>query len=71
MSTTIEENIKGEWIIIIAVAALFAFMLWTVGNYQFFTKPQEEQTAPCSTFASEPLNQVPARCVTPQGGFEQ
>lgn len=32
---------------------------------------QKEQAADCSTFKHRTLDEVPARCVTPQGGFKQ
>lgn len=65
-----EEKIKGEMWIILATTALFGYMLWTVGNEQFFEAPKRYQTAPCKTFESLPLNEVPARCVNQQGGFK-
>jgi len=68
--TLIEESDKFNMLWIVLVTGLFAYMLFTVGNYQFFEKPEAYRTAPCSTFESLPIDQIPARCVTPEGGFK-
>lgn len=69
MATVISESSKAEGVAIVVVTLLFGFMLLTVGNEQFFNEPKRRAEAPCGTFSSLPLNQIPARCVTKDGGF--
>lgn len=50
--------------------ALIAGAAWSAmdeGN----KRRAEEQAAPCSYFKHLKLDEVPARCVTPEGGFKQ
>lgn len=70
MTTIGSDPSKFEIGVIVCIALLFGFMLWTVGNYQFFENPKQYHEAPCSSFKSLPINQLPARCVTPEGGFK-
>lgn len=70
MSTTIGYDSKFESVIMPIFMGLLlgaAMLFIAMSN----TKQQEQAvTAPCTTFASLPLNQIPARCITPQGGFK-
>ena len=70
MATIIEQGSKVDTIAIMVVTLLFGFMLLTVGTHQFIEKPKQYQEAACNTFKSLPLNEVPARCVTKEGGFK-
>lgn len=34
-------------------------------------RQHEHDVAPCSSFSQDTLSELPARCVTPEGGFKQ
>lgn len=62
-----------EWLPFVFVALLIAISTFclVVMDLNNYVAQQKHDAAPCSTFKQDTLSELPARCITKQGGFNQ